>query len=152
MSDERLDHYQRLQRMYLSAPINRIYRPLIALSEGEAEISIELQEQFHHAGATVHGSVYFKMLDDAAYFAASTLEREHFLLTASFTLYLERPVASGMIRASSRVVSRTRQQFIAEAVLFDARNREIARGSGVFMRGRERLLNAAGYPDPTPET
>jgi len=53
-----------------------------------------------------------------------------------------------MIRASGRVVSRTRQQFIAESVLFDARNREIARGSGVFMRGRECLANAAGYGDP----
>ncbi|MCW8907490.1 MAG: PaaI family thioesterase [Sedimenticola sp.] len=147
MSEERLAHYQRLQRMYLSAPINRIYRPLITLSEGEAEISIELREQYHHAAGTVHGSVYFKMLDDAAYFAASSLEREHFLLTASFTIYLERPVATGVIRASGRVVNRTRQQFIAESVLFDARNREIARGSGVFMRGREKLEAAGGYAD-----
>ena len=145
MNEDRLTHYQCLQNMYLSAPVNRLYRPLITLSEGAAEITLELQEQYHHAGGAVHGSVYFKMLDDAAYFAAATLEREYFLLTSSFTLYLIRPVVSGVIRASGRVVSRTHQQFIAEAVLFDARNREIARGSGVFMRGRQQLGAAAGY-------
>lgn len=141
-------HFECLQRMYLSAPINRLYQPLISLSEAEAEISIELREEYHHAAGAVHGSVYFKMLDDAAYFAASTLEREYFLLTSSFTTYLVRPVASGRIRASGRVVNHSRQQFIAEAVLFDDRDREIARGSGVFMRGRQRLEAAAGYADP----
>lgn len=145
MNEDRPIHYQCLQNMYLSAPINQLYRPLIALSEGVAEITIELQEQFHHAAGAVHGSVCFKMLDDAAYFAAATLERERFLLTSSFTLYLIRPVVSGVIHASGRVVSRTRQQFIAESVLCDGRKREIARGSGVFMRGREQLESATGY-------
>ncbi|MCW8904543.1 PaaI family thioesterase, partial [Sedimenticola sp.] len=94
MTTHMTQHYQSLQRMYLSAPINQLYLPEIVITEGEARIGIELREDFHHAAGAVHGSVYFKMLDDAAYFAVSSLEPEFFMLTASFTTYLIRPVSS----------------------------------------------------------
>ncbi|AKH22346.1 PaaI family thioesterase [Sedimenticola thiotaurini] len=141
-------HYQSLRRMYLAAPINQLYLPEISIDKGEARISIELRESYHHAAGAVHGSVYFKMLDDAAYFAASSLEREFFLLTASFTTYLIRPVASGVMRATGRVVSRTRSQIIAESVVYDGRDRELARGSGIFAKSGQRLEGTPGYADP----
>ena len=67
------EHYRRLERMYLGAPTNEIYRPKIRISEGEAEISIEVGPHFHHAARSVHGSHYFKALDDAAFFAVNSL-------------------------------------------------------------------------------
>lgn len=148
MAIERIQHYQSLQRMYLAAPINRLYLPEISIDKGAARISIELRESYHHAGGAVHGSVYFKMLDDAAYFAASSQETEFFLLTASFTTYLIRPVSSGLMRAEGRVVSRTRSQIIAESVVLDGRGRELARGSGIFVKGSQRLQDALGYREP----
>ena len=57
------------------------------------------------------------MLDDAAFFAANSLERDVFVLTTSFTTYLTRPVSSGTLRSVGRVVNRNKSQFIAEAVL-----------------------------------
>lgn len=148
MPKDMTQHYHALQRMYLAAPINRLYLPEISIEKGAARISIELRESYHHAGGAVHGSVYFKMLDDAAYFAASSQEREFFLLTASFTTYLIRPVSSGLMRAEGRVVSRTRSQIIAESVVLDGRDRELARGSGIFVKGSQRLQTAAGYAEP----
>lgn len=145
MTRDPTQHYQALQRMYLAAPVNQLYLPEIVITEGEARIGIELREDFHHAAGAVHGSVYFKMLDDAAYFAASSLEPEFFVLTASFTIYLIRPASSGVMRSEGRVVSRTRSQFIAESVAYDGRGRELARGSGIFVKGRSRLKDAAGY-------
>lgn len=148
MPSEMTPHYQALERMYLAAPINRLYRPQIVIDQGAARISMELQAGFHHAAGAVHGSVYFKMLDDAAYFAASSLEPEFFLLTASFTTYLERPVSSGVMRAEGRVVYRARSQIIAESVALDGRGRELARGNGIFVKGRQRLRDTPGYADP----
>jgi uncharacterized protein (TIGR00369 family) len=138
-------HFVALERMYLSAPINRWYLPRIELSEGSAAIEVDVSERFHHAAGAVHGSVYFKMLDDAAFFAANSLERELFVLTTSFTTYLTRPVASGTIRSLGRVVDRTRSQFIAESTVHDEDGREIGRGSGVFVRGKTRLRDVPGY-------
>ena len=141
-------HFRALERMYLAAPINAFYQPSIRVSEAEATIRIAVQTtQFHAAGA-VHGSVYFKMLDDAAFFAANSLESQTFVLTSSFTTYLTRPITDGHITAVGSVVHRSRSQFIAEAVARDDQDRVIARGNGVFVRGSTPLNQAMGYAAP----
>ena len=139
------EHYAGLERMYLAAPINEIYRPRIEIREGVSEIEIALDSRFHHAAGAVHGSVYFKMLDDSAFFAAASLEPEVFLLTTSFTTYLTRPVSAGSMRAAGKVVNRNRSQFIAEAVVYDSRDREIGRGNGLFVRSNKKLADMAAY-------
>jgi len=138
-------HYLALENMYLAAPINTIYKPRINILEGLSEIEIELNEGYFHAAGAVHGSVYFKMLDDSAFFAANSLEREVFVLTTSFTVYLTRPVSSGSMRAVGKVVNSTKSQFIAESVVYNSEGKEIARGSGVFVRGKFKLAEALGY-------
>ncbi len=138
-------HYQQLERMYLSAPFNQYFKPVIAVAEGEAEICIELKSDYHHAAEAVHGSVYFKMLDDAAYFAANSLEHEFFLVTTSFTTYLTRPVSEGKMRAVGKVVNQNRSQIIAESVVYNAAGKEIGRGSGVFVRSKKQLSHVQGY-------
>jgi len=138
-------HFAFLENMYLAAPINAFYRPTIAVSDAESTIEIDVSEQLFHSGGAVHGSVYFKMLDDAAFFAANSLEREVFVLTTSFTTYLTRPVSSGRLRSVGRVVNRNKSQFIAESVVYDSENRELGRGNGVFMRSNLLLADARGY-------
>jgi acyl-coenzyme A thioesterase PaaI-like protein len=46
-------------------------------------------------GGAAHGTIYFKMLDDAAFYAANTLVTDRFLLTTSFNLLFSRPVRGG---------------------------------------------------------
>ena len=92
-------HFVALQNMCLAAPISELYHPSIEISDSEATIEIEVSEQFFHAAGALHSSVYFKMLDDAAFFAANSLERDVFVPTTSFTTYLTRPVSSGTLRS-----------------------------------------------------
>ena len=138
-------HYKSLENMYAAAPINQIYQPTMRVSEGLAEIEMELSENFHHSGGAVHGSVYFKMLDDSAWFAANSRELEFFVLTTSFTTYLTRPVSVGLVKAVGKVVSENRTQFIAESVVYDSNNNEIGRGNGIFVRSKMPLKDALGY-------
>ena len=137
-------HYRKLERMYLGAPINEIYKPSIAISEGKATIEMEARSDLFHAAGALHGSVYFKALDDAAFFAVSSLVDDVFVLTASFTIYLTRPVTEGPLRAEGRVVSRGRKMLVAESVLF-AGEKEVARGSGTFMPSQIELSEELGY-------
>ncbi len=139
------EHYRRLESMYAAAPINAFFRPRMHVQEGCAEIEIDVLEKYFHAAGAVHGSVYFKMLDDAAFFASNSYESEVFVLTTVFTTYLTRPVSSGVIKAIGRVANKTRSQFIAEAVLQDADGNELGRGSGIFVRGKIKLCDALGY-------
>jgi len=138
-------HLINLENMYLAAPINAIYQPTITVSEKEAEIIIAVKEDYFHSAGAVHGSVYFKMLDDAAFFAANSLEREFFILTSSFVTYLTRPITSGYMKSIGRVVNQTKTQILAEAIVFNAEDKEIARGNGIFVRGKFRLADALGY-------
>lgn len=139
------DHFAALEQMYRGAPINEYFEPSIEVREGEATVTMEVAEKYFHAASAVHGSVYFKMLDDAAFFAAASLEAERMVLTASFTTYLTRPVTGGCLRAEGRVVNQTRTQFIVEAVVYDGQDREVGRGNGVFVRGKLLLEQIPGY-------
>lgn len=149
-SESTAAHFRALEAMYQAAPINEFYEPEMVVSTGRATIHAAVRGRFFHAAGAVHGSVYFKMLDDAAFFAANSLEPDVFVLTSSFTTYLTRPVSEGTLRCEGTVVNRTRSQFIAEAVLYDGEDREIARGSGVFVRSRIRLGDVPGYASDQP--
>ena len=59
--------------MYAAAQINDFYKPSMKVAKGEATISIEASDKHHHSAGAVHGSVYFKMLDDVAFFADNSL-------------------------------------------------------------------------------
>ena len=138
-------HFEKLISMYAATPVNKIYNPVMEVSEGEAVIEIELSEKYHHSAGGVHASVYFKMLDDSAFFAANSLEEIFFVLTTSFTTYITRPVASGKMIAIGKVVNKNKTQFIAESVVYDSEGREIGRGNGIFVKGKFPLVDAAGY-------
>jgi uncharacterized protein (TIGR00369 family) len=128
------EHHRHLERLYLEAPTNAYYRPAIRVGEGEAEITVAARPEFFHAMGAVHGSVYFKILDDAGYFAVNSLVRDAMVLTASFTLHLLRPIAGGTLIGRGRVVHAGRRQYLAEAQLFDDESRLAAHGVGTYVR------------------
>ncbi|MBR43270.1 MAG: thioesterase [Gemmatimonadetes bacterium] len=138
-------HWRALERMYLGSPINTIYEPSISVSHESAEISILIQERFFHAAGAIHGSVTWKMLDDAAFFAVASVVDDVFVLTTSFTSYLTRPVSEGKLRSLGRIVNRNRSQIVAEAVAFDQDGREVGRGSGIFVRSKQSLAEIPLY-------
>jgi uncharacterized protein (TIGR00369 family) len=139
------EHCRRLERMYLAAPANEYFRPEIQIAEGTAEVRLTVRPDFFHAASAVHGSVYFKLLDDATFFAASSLVDDVFVLTASFTIYFLRPISAGVMTARGTIVSRSTRLLIGEGVLVDGDGKEIARGSGTFMPSRVVLDERVGY-------
>ena len=139
------DHFKKLERMYATAPINAFFAPHLTVSEGRAEVSIAVRPDFFHAASAVHGSVYFKVLDDAAFFAVNSLVTDVFVLTVTYNVYLTRPVTEGVMSATGRVVSRSKNLFVAEAEIVDGRGRSVGRGSGSFMRSTIPLSPSVGY-------
>jgi uncharacterized protein (TIGR00369 family) len=139
------EHYRKLERMYLAAPINEFFKPTIKIGQGSAEIKVEIDRRFFHAAQAAHGAVYFKSLDDAAFFAVSSLVEDRFVLTSNFNLYMLAPIAAGIIRADGKVVSGGGSSFLAESVLYNEQDEEIARGSGMFIRSKMPLDPEMGY-------
>lgn len=137
-------HFRKLERMYLSAPINEYYSPGVEISQGQAVIQTEVKPEFFHAAGSLHGSVYFKLLDDAAFFAVNSLVKDFFVLTVSFNIYLTRPVTKGILIAQGQVVSRSVNYYVAESVL-TVNDKDVARGSGSFLRSRVELASVESY-------
>jgi len=139
-------HSEALVAMYDRAPINKWFRPLLRIPElGRAEIELTAREDFHHAAHAIHGAVYFKALDDAAFFAVQSVVTDFFVVTSSFQLYFLRPVSEGHLLARGQVVSRSKRLYIAEGILFDSRGKEVARGSGTFLPSSFELGPELGY-------
>lgn len=142
MSEE---HFGKLQRMYKEAPCNLAYNPGISVQAGAAQVSLSVKPDMFHAAGSVHGSIYFKLLDDAAYFAAASYEESVFLTTATFNCYFLKPITNGALSAEGKVKNVSRQLFVAESVLMNTSGETIARGSGTFMRTKVALVPEMGY-------
>lgn len=139
-------HFDALQSLYAAAPINRLFASRLEVVEsGFARIHFEVDSRVYHAAGAAHGTLYFKMLDDAAFYAANTLVSDRFLLTTAFNLLLTRPVKAGRLVAEGRWVSGKRRVLVADSRLIDAGGEEVARGTGTFMRSRIPLSSLPGY-------
>lgn len=142
------EHFLALERLYKQAPINQLFESNLEIVErGFARITFEIDEKYYHAAGAAHGTSYFKMLDDAAFYAANSLVSDRFLLTTAFNLLFTRPVKSGLVTAEGRWVSGKRRVFVADSRLIDAEGEEIARGTGTFMRSHIPLSGLPGYQD-----
>jgi uncharacterized protein (TIGR00369 family) len=142
-------HWRALEGLYASAPINRLFDSTLTITgEGQARIAFNVTERVYHAAGAAHGTIYFKMIDDAAFYAANTLVTDRFLLTTSMNLHFVRPIKAGPVIAEGRWVSGRRRVLVAEARLVDEEGEEIGRGTGTFMRSRIPLSGLPGY-DPS---
>jgi len=139
-------HLRALERLYAAAPINRLFESRIALAEaGRSEIRFTVGGDSYHAAGAAHGTLYFKMLDDAAFYAANGLISDRFLLTTAFNLHFTKPMKAGEAIAEGRWVSGKRRVLVAEARIVDASGDECARGTGTFLRSHIALAGLAGY-------
>ena len=139
-------HYRALERLYASAPINAAFASTLSVTgAGATRIAMEAGPQHFHAAGAVHGTLYFKLLDDAAFYAANSLVPEVFMLTTAFNILMTRPLSPGPLVAEGRWVSGARRVLIAEAWLTDASGEEVGRGTGTFMRSRIPLSSLEAY-------
>jgi len=139
-------HFRALERLYKQAPINNLFQSeLEIVGGGHARIHFEVDERYYHAAGAVHGTAYFKMLDDAAFYASNSLVSDRFVLTTAFNLLFTSPLKSGKVTAEGRWVSGKRRVFVADSRLIDSDGEEIARGTGTFMRSHIPLASLPGY-------
>jgi uncharacterized protein (TIGR00369 family) len=138
-------HRRGLEALFLASPTNDYYRPHISIGEGCAEVRVELRTDMYHAAGAVHGSHVFKLLDDAAFFAASSMVEDCFIVTTSFTVQLLRPVTAGAVIARGTVLQAGQRMLWADARLYDATERLIATGTGSFTRSRVELERVESY-------
>lgn len=139
------EHFKRLEEMYHTASINQFFKPRLKVEKGASTIESTVVPEFFHAGGSMHGAVYFKMLDDAAYFAVNSVIEDVFVVTAEFNIHFLKPVLRGKMVAKGSLVYESKSRFIADAVLYDEAGDMIARGTGSFIKSKLSLRDIKGY-------
>jgi uncharacterized protein (TIGR00369 family) len=139
-------HYRALESLYRHAPVNGLFESRLEIVEkGFARIRFEVSETLYHAAGAAHGTLYFKMMDDAAFYACNSLVTDRFLLTTAFNLLFTRPLRAGPATVEGRWASGRRRVLVGEARLVDAGGQLAASGTGTFMRSHIPLSGLAGY-------
>ena len=91
--------------------------------------------------------MYFKGLDDAAFFAANSLVTDVFVVTAQFEVELLSMIDCEDIKAIGIVEKRADRKIWSTAELFDDQGRLAARGRGLFIASKIKLEPDVGYVD-----
>jgi len=139
-------HFRALESLYRHAPVNGLFESELEIVEaGFARIRFEVREGLFHAAGAAHGTLYFKMMDDAAFYACNSLVTDRFLLTTAFNLLFTRPLRAGPVVAEGRWASGRRRVLVGEARLIDSDGELAASGTGTFMRSHIPLSGLPGY-------
>ncbi|HEY0043129.1 MAG TPA: PaaI family thioesterase [Allosphingosinicella sp.] len=139
-------HFRALESLYRHAPINALFESELEIVEpGFARIRFQVSPNFYHAAGAAHGTTYFKMMDDAAFYACNSMVSDRFLLTTAFNLLFTRPLREGPVVAEGRWSSGRRRVFVGEARLIDSDGELAGSGTGTFMRSHIPLSSLPGY-------
>ena len=139
-------HFNALIKMYLGASFQKKFPGTeMELWPQKAEIRLPVDSSYHHAAGSMHGYVYFRMLDEVCYFAAMTMEKEFYYLTRSFSIDFIRPFQDGMIIAKSGEITYHERDIIVKGSLYDSQGKVLATGEGVFTKSKLRLDPEIGY-------
>lgn len=138
-------HFERLSGVFHASPVNADGRTSIEVSRGGARLERVFESDSHHAAGAVHGSCLFKLLDDAAFFAANSLVADRFVLTVNFETHFMRPLSGGAVVAEGRVVRATRRIIWSESEVRDGEGRLLATGTGTFLESAVELSPEIGY-------
>lgn len=142
------EHYRRLERLYHKAKIQAHFDgSSIIITHSRSELLLPVASKYFHGANAIHGSVYFKLLDDAAYFAVASVVQDVFIVTSSFQLNLLRPVTGGTLKAVGTLRSTGKSLFVAESTLYNDRGKEVAFGTGQFMKTNQPLKSLQGYAE-----
>lgn len=138
-SNNALEHHTKLlTRMYEAAPINGLINKHRITFDNKGDTTIEgfVPEKVHtHTAGSMHGSCYFKLLDDAAFFAAQARVTDYFVLTSSFNSVFIRPVLPGTdLTAKGWVTNTSNSLIVAHSELLTKQGKLVASGTGTFMK------------------
>ena len=143
---ELTEHQKRLQRVYASAPIMRFYNTsYLGFTEEGTKLTLQIEPKYLQGEKTLHSSVSFRMLDDAAWFACAVAETTNFIITKSFTIELQQSVSEGKITAIGTVTSNDKNGLTAKSELYDENDQLIATGSGTFEVADRPWTEVFGY-------
>jgi len=116
MSEKELDpaRVARARKAFASVPYGKLLGlELGEISRGQVSIHLEVRDELRQNQGVVHGGAVASLIDTAAAFAVlSQLELNERVTTTDLTIHYLRPISSGRLTATARIVRGGRRLFV----------------------------------------
>lgn len=114
----------------------------MTISNGTADLTMSLGTEYEQALGSVHGMIFFKVVDETAFYAAQSLVPDVWLTTASVHMNITGPLSSGStVAAHAQVLHQTRSSFIVESRVTNAAGDLVAQATVTMVRTKQPLPN-----------
>jgi uncharacterized protein (TIGR00369 family) len=116
MSENELDDLRmaRIREAFASVPFAKLLGlELGEMKSGEASLHLNMRDELKQNQGVAHGGVVASLIDTAAAFAVVTrLESGERVTTTDLTIHYLRPITSGRLTATARIVRGGRRLFV----------------------------------------
>ena len=112
---------ERIARALETVPFGKLLGlKLESIKPGEATLSLEIRDDFMQNNGVVHGGVIASLIDSATAFSIiPLLGKDERITTVDLTINYLRPLVSGTIKATARVLREGGRVVVTSADVFD---------------------------------
>tara|TARA_B100001989_G_C24383647_1_gene385598 strand:+ start:309 stop:758 length:450 start_codon:yes stop_codon:yes gene_type:complete len=125
---------------YLNHPMHTGLNLSVQQDNGTARVSMVVNPNICNLVGTLHGSFYFKLMDDACFFAAISLNHHHFVATANFNIHYFLPVSKGKLSAIAKVINHDKNKYVCDCDIVDEDKHFCGHGSGLFVAPKKTYI------------
>jgi uncharacterized protein (TIGR00369 family) len=116
MNEDKLDEVRlnRIREAFASVPYAKLIGfELGEMKPGEANLHLDIRDELKQNQGVIHGGAVASLIDSAATFAVVTrLEPGERVTTTDLTIHYLRPITSGRLTATARIVRGGRRLFV----------------------------------------
>ena len=126
-------HLDQIISYYKDHPMHKDLEIDVDYTQGKAQVGLTVHKSILNLVGILHGAIYFKLIDDACFFAGLSLNKSNFIATSSMSIHYLKPVSKGRIIADAAVVDQVGKKYVCEAAIQDLNGVKYAFGSGMFI-------------------
>jgi len=127
---------ERIRKAFASVPYARFLGlELGEMKSGEASIHLNVRDELKQNQGVMHGGAVASLIDTASAFAVVTrLEPNERVTTTDLTIHYLRPIVSGRLAATARIVRGGRRIFVISVDVTDDQQRLVATAITSYLR------------------
>jgi uncharacterized protein (TIGR00369 family) len=118
---------------YINHPMHKPLNMSVALKEKSAKITMSVHSSVLNFVGILHGSIYFKLMDDACFFAVIATNQSSFVVTSNMTVNYIKPVSEGMIITHASVITKRGRLYLCESHITNLEGSILAHATGSFI-------------------
>ena len=123
---------------YLKHPMHHNLNMNVELGNKSATIQLTIHDSIINLVGIVHGAIYFKLIDDACFFAALSAKKSNFVATSNMTIHYLTPASEGVLIAHAKMITKQGRKYLCECDIKDKEGTIYAYGSGSFVEPKKR--------------